>query len=146
MKGDKMDKQKENGLKKMIIEEMTVDYSNALGKNFDLAKQFIRITKDGRVYILFNDKLSGKEQILLYLIGKLYAKEAGFAATDDVGNKELMDELGTPKGSLLPWLKDLRDKNKIKQVKKGRYTHHSIPVNLVERTLKSTERKLKKNI
>lgn len=146
MKGDKMDKQKENGLKKMIIEEMTVDYSNALEKNFDLAKQFIRITKDGKVDILFKDKLSGKEKILLYLIGKLYAKEAGFAATDDVGNKELMDELGIPKGSLLPWLKDLRDENKIKQVKKGRYTHHSIPVNLVERTLKSTERKLKKSI
>ena len=146
MEGDKMDKQKENGLKKMIIEEMTVDYSNALEKNFDLAKQFIRITKNGKVDILFKDKLSGKEKILLYLIGKLYAKEAGFAATDDVGNKELMDELGTPKGSLLPWLKDLRDKNKIKQVKKGRYTHHSIPVNLVERTLKSTERKLKKSI
>lgn len=141
-----MDKQKENGLKKMIIEEMTVDYSNALEKIFDLAKQFIRITKNGKVDILFKDKLSGKEKILLYLIGKLYAKEAGFAATDDVGNKELMDELGTPKGSLLPWLKDLRDKNKIKQVKKGRYTHHNIPVNLVERTLKSTERKLKKNI
>lgn len=146
MKGDKMDKQKENGLKKMIIEEMTVDYSNALEKNFDLAKQFIRITKDGKVDILFKDKLSGKEKILLYLIGKLYAKEVGFAATDDVGNKELMDELGIPKGSLLPWLKDLRDENKIKQVKKGRYTHHSIPVNLVERTLKSTERKLKKSI
>lgn len=141
-----MDKQKENGLKKMIIEEMTVDYSNALEKNFDLAKQFIRITKDGKVDILFKDKLSGKEKILLYLIGKLYAKEAGFAATDDVGNKELMDELGIPKGSLLPWLKDLRDENKIKQVKKERYTHHSIPVNLVERTLKSTERKLKKSI
>ena len=146
MEGDKMDKQKENGLKKMIIEEMTVDYSNALEKNFDLAKQFIRITKNGKVDILFKDKLSGKEKILLYLIGKLYAKEAGFAATDDVENKELMDELGIPKGSLLPWLKDLRDENKIKQVKKGRYTHHSIPVNLVERTLKSTERKLKKSI
>jgi hypothetical protein len=146
MEGDKMDKQKENGLKKMIIEEMTVDYSNALEKIFDLAKQFIRITKNGKVDILFKDKLSGKEKILLYLIGKLYAKEAGFAATDDVENKELMDELGIPKGSLLPWLKDLRDENKIKQVKKGRYTHHNIPVNLVERTLKSTERKLKKSI
>ena len=75
-----MSNQKENELKKRIIEEMTVDYSNALEKIFDLAKQFIRITKDGKVFILFKDKLSGKEQILLYLIGKLYAKEAGFTA------------------------------------------------------------------
>lgn len=133
-------------LKQRIIEEMTVDYSNALEKNFELAKQFIRITKDGKVDILFKNKLSGKEQILLYLIGKLYAKEAGFTATDGAGNKELMDELGIPQGSLFPWLKELRDKNKIKQVKKGRYTYHNIPVNLVERTLKSIERKLKKSI
>lgn len=146
MNGDKMDKQKKNDLKQRIIEEMTVNYSSALEKHFDLAKQFIRITKDGKVDILFKDKLNGKEQIQLYLTGKLYAKEAGFIATDDVGNKELMNELGIPEGSLLPWLKDLRDKNKIKQVKKGRYAHHSIPVNLVEKSLKSIERKIKKSV
>lgn len=141
-----MVKEKDNKLNKRIIEEMTVDYSNALEKNFDLAKQFIRITREGKVDILFKDKLSGKDWILLYLIGKLYAKEAGFIATDDVGNKELMGELSITKGSLLPWLKDLRDKNKIKQVKKGRYTHHVIPVNLVERTLRIVESKIRRGV
>ena len=63
------------GLRKKIIDEMTVNYSNALEKNFDLAKQFIRITQDGKVDILHKEKFGGKEQILLYLIGKLYAKE-----------------------------------------------------------------------
>jgi len=144
MKVGKMNKQRENNLKQKIIEEMTVNYSNSLEKNFNLAKQFIRITKDGKVDILFKDKLTGKYQIMLYLIGKLYAKEGGFTTTDEVGNKELMDELGIPKGSLLPWLKDLRDKNKIKRVKKGQYTYHSIPINLVEKTLKYVERELKK--
>jgi hypothetical protein len=33
------------------------------------SKQFIRITKDGKVDVLFKDKLIGKEQLLLYLIG-----------------------------------------------------------------------------
>lgn len=141
-----MPKQKGMNLKEKIIREMTVDYSNTLEKLFDLTKQFIRITRDGKVDIRVKDKISGKEKILLYMIGKLYAKEAGLTATDDVGNKELMDELGVPEGSLLPWLKELRDKNKIKQVKKGRYTHHNIPVNLVEKTLKSIERKLRKSI
>lgn len=141
-----MEQEKNKDLKRKIIEEMSVEYSNALEKNFDLAKQFIRITKDGKVDIISKDKIGGKEQILLYLIGKLYAKEAGFTVIDDVGNNELMEELGIPEGSLLPWLKDLRDKNKIKRVKKGRYTHHIIPVNLVERTLKSIERKIKKNV
>ncbi len=130
-------------LRKKIIEQMTIDYSSTLEKNFELAKQFIRITKDGKVHLLHKESLGGKEKILLYLIGKLYAKEAEFTATDDIGNKELIDELGIPEGSLLPWLKELRAKNKVKQVKRGRYTHHSIPLNLVEETLKSVEIKLK---
>ena len=141
-----MNKQNNRDLKKKILEEMTVDYSNALGKNFDLAKQFIRITKEGKVDILIKDKLSGKDQILLYLIGKLFAKEVGFIVTDDAGNKELMEELGVPKGSLLPWLKELRDKNKIKSIKKGNYSYHVILINMVERALKSIERKIKKSI
>jgi hypothetical protein len=140
-----MSELKNEKLKKMIIAEMTADYSNALEKNFDLAKQFVRITREGKVEVLLKDKLSGKEQILLYLIGKLYAKEAGLATTEDVGNKEMMAELGIPQGSLLPWLKGLRDKNQIKAVKRGQYTHHIIPVNLIERTLKNMEEKIKKH-
>jgi len=136
--------QRMNDLKKRIASEMTVDYSSALEKNFDLAKQFMRITTEGKVDILAKEKLSGEEKILLYLIGKLYAKEAGFMATAEVGNKELLDELGIPEGSLFPWLKYLRDANKIKQVRRGRYTYHVIRVNLVERTLKSMEGKIKK--
>ena len=107
-----MTENNQNVLKKRIIDEMTVDYSSALEKNFDLAKQFVRITKEGKLDILFKEKLTGKEQVMLYLIGKLYAKEAGLSTTDDVGNKELMDELGIPEGSVLPWLKGLRDKKR----------------------------------
>jgi len=131
-------------LKRKIQEEMMVDYSNTLEKNFDLAKQFIRVTKEGKVDVVVKEKVTGKEQILLYLIGKLYAKEAGFSVTDEVGNKELLDELGVPQGSLLPWLKALRDENKIRQVKRGNNTYHAIPTNNVERTLKTIEEKLKK--
>lgn len=139
-----MTKNNQDILKKRIIDEMTVDYSSALEKNFDLAKQFIRITKDGKVDIKSKDKFTGKEQILLYLMGKLYAKEAGLSETDDVGNKELMDELGIPEGSVLPWLKDLRDKKRINPIKKGRYTYHKIQINVVEKTLKGIEKKRKK--
>jgi len=141
-----MGKENLSGLKKRIIEEMTVDYASALEKNFDLAKQLVRITKDGKIDVQFKEKLTGEMRLLLYLIGKLYAKEAGLAATDDAGNKELMDELGIPEGSLLPWLKNLREKKKIKQVKRGRYTHHSISLRVVEKTLGIIEKKLKKNI
>ena len=139
-----MGEDKKNDLKKKIMEEMTVDHSSALEKNFNLAKQFVRITKIGRVDVLNKDKFSGKDQILLYLIGKLYAKEAGLSATDDVGNKELLEELGILSGSLLPWLKDLRDNNIIKQTKRNNYVFHYITINLIERTLKNIEGKIKK--
>ena len=137
-------KTSKTGLKQRIIEEMTVDHSSSLEKNFDLAKQYIRITKDGKIDILVKDKVTGTDQVLLYLIGKLYAKEAGLTPADDASNKELLAELGIPKGSLLPWLKELRDRNRILQVKKAKYKHHSISINFVEKTLQNIEKKLKK--
>jgi hypothetical protein len=146
IKGFIMNKQKNNNLKERIVEEMTVDYTSVLDKNFDTVKQFIRINKEGKVDILIKDSLGGKEQILLYLIGKLYAKEAGFVVSDSVGNKELMEELGVIKGSLLPWLKELRDKKKIKLIKKGKMSYHSIPINNLEKTLKSIEKIVNKKI
>lgn len=140
-----METKNKKNLKQRIIDEMTVDYSSALEKNFDLARQFIRITKDGKVEVLHKEKVNGIEQILLYLIGKLYAKEAGLTTTDDVSNKELMDELGIPRGSLLPWQKQLREKNKIKQIKKGKKAvNHVIVTNIVERVLKDLEKKVQK--
>ncbi len=141
-----MDKKKGNSLKERIVDEMTVNYSDALDKNFDLAKQFIRITRDGKVDVLVKDKLTGKDSILLYLIGKLYAKEADLIPTDDVGNKELMNELGIPSGSLGRWLKDLRDGNKVKPISRGKYTNHVVVLNVVEKTLKSIEKKIAKSV
>src|SRR2546427_9066569 len=111
--------------KKKILEEMTVDYSNTLEKNFDLAKQFVRVTKDGHVDVLIREKIGGRDQILLYLIGKMYAKEAGLAPSDEVGNEELERELRIKTGSLLPWLKELRDANKVKQIRRERNVYHS---------------------
>jgi len=134
----------QNDLKKKILDEMTVDYSSNLESNFELAKQFVRITRDGKVEVLVKDKVSGKEQILLYLVGKMYAKEAGLTATDEVGNTELMEQLGIPLGSLLPWLKDLRDKNKIKQIRREKNVYHRVPVNLIESALKIVEKKVAK--
>jgi len=139
-----MENRMTGNLKKKVLEEMTVDYANALEKNFDLAKQMIRITKDGKIDVVVKNRLTGKENILLYLIGKRYAKEAELTTTDDAGNKELMDELGVPKGSLLPWLKDLREGNKINSITRGKYTYHAIALNVLEKTLKEILKKVSK--
>ena len=102
------DKQVNEDLKKRILEEMTVETSGVLFKNFDLAKKFVRVTKNGKVQLLVRDKITGQDRVLLYFIGKQYAKEAGFSHTNSVGSKEFMDELGIPEGSLKPWLSSLR--------------------------------------
>lgn len=138
------EEEKSNGLKGKILAEMTSSYTNALDKNFELAKKFIRITSEGFVEVLVKDKISGKEQILLYLIGKVYAKEAGLSITDEVENNEIMRELGIPLGSLMPWLKSLKEENKIKPIRKGKLVNHIASINLIEKILVNIEEKLTK--
>lgn len=121
---------------------MMANHSNSLERNFDLAKKFIRITELGKVEVLNKDNIGGKEQVLLYLIGKLYAKEIQLTETGCVASKELTEELGVLETSLRPWLKKLRDENRIKQDKLDKYTCHFIPTNLVEKTLKEIDKKL----
>lgn len=136
-------KNKNGNLKKRIIEEMTVSHSSALERYFDVAKRFIRLTRDGKVNVTIKDRLTGEEQILLYLIGKLYAKEAGLAVSEEVSNRELMQQLDMPRGSLLPFLKRLRDKNKMEELKRGKYTYHRISINLVGPILDNVQEKIK---
>ncbi len=124
-----------NKLKKRIIEEMIVDHQNILEKHFDLAKQFINISTEGVINIISEKKFSTEEKILLYLVGKLYAKEAGVVSTEEVGFKELMDNLGIVKGTIYPIIKRLREKNKISQRKQGKLTYITIPMNLVGKFL-----------
>jgi len=125
-------------LKEKIMAEMVVDYGDTLERNFELAKKFIRIANNGKIDVITRKSITGKELIQLYLIGKIYAKEAGLCESEEVTNKELINELSIPEGSLLPWTKDLRDNKKITSAKPGT---HAIPVNLIEKTLKEVETK-----
>jgi len=134
----------EDELKQRILNEMTISYSDALEKNFEVAKKYFRLTKTGKVDIPEKDKLKGEDQVLLYLIGKLYAKRSGLATKDCVENKELIDELGIPEGSLYPWVKKLRDEKKIETIEEGKMVCHKILANWVERVLKNIEAILKK--
>ncbi|MGB3906791.1 MAG: helix-turn-helix domain-containing protein [Anaerolineae bacterium] len=139
-----MDERANAELRRRILEEMTVDYSSTLDKNFNLAKQYLRITSEGKVDVMVKDDVTGAEKVLLYLIGKLYAKEAELSGTAEVSNAELMEELGMPKGSVLPAMKDLRDSNMVEQTRGGRLAYHSVRVSVVERSLRMIDKKLKK--
>lgn len=122
-------------LQNKIMAEMVSDHNSALERNFDLAKELLKITKNGTVEVIEKNKYTGEELILLYLVGKCYAKEAGFSKSTGVTNQELKDELGKSEGSIFPWLKNLRDSNKIRQNKDLSPIEHYIPINLIEYTL-----------
>lgn len=126
---------REKTLEDRIREEMTVDYKDALERNFDLAKTLVAITSEGKISIKQKERFTGEEQISLYLIGRVYASRAGYTANEKVGTKELLDELSIKKGSLLPWLKTLRDKGIIKSDTDGKLSYHYIPHNLIEPVL-----------
>lgn len=106
-------------LKKWIEEELTVSEISDLVKNKDRVKEVIRITKDGK--ILFNvdlTKLSAKQIVCLYMIGKVYARVAGYVDTESVSNRELL-ALNMPEGTIGYTLKELRDERTIVAEKAG---------------------------
>ena len=78
------------------------------------------------------ETLTGEDRILLYLIGKLYAKEGGLAATEDVSNEELANELGMRMGSIFPWTMNLRKGGKIRTQSRDGISYHAVNINLVE--------------
>jgi len=129
-------------LKDRILAEMVANHANALERNFDKAKNLLQITSSGKIFLINKDSLTGEEQIALYLIGKLYAKESGLSSEETVKNKELMEELGIPEGSLYPWIKNLRASNKIKSIGSGK---HTIAPNQVEHILNEILEKVGKN-
>lgn len=128
-----MVKKDTNDFKNKILSEMMVNHSGALEKNYEIAKKFIRFSREGKIEVTIKSELSVRDQILMYLIGKLYAYEAGVSTENHVSNEELMNELGLPKGSVTGRLTDLRKENKIKQTSRGR---HRIQINVIEKTLR----------
>lgn len=136
--------EEKGSLEERIRNEMTVDYHDALEKNFETAKELIAITPDGKISLRKSAGLGGEDKILLYLIGKVYAKKVGFTTDEKVANEELMNELGIKQGSLLPWLKFLRDKNLIKNELKGNKAYHYITHNHIERMLNEITKKIQK--
>lgn len=126
---------KMTSLQERIRNEMTSDYTSALEKNFELAKEFVLVTPTGRVEVKNKNLYSGQELIQLYLIGKCYSKEANYSESHGATNDELIEELGKSEGSIFPWLKKLRDNKLIKQIKNSSPVEHYIPINLIESTL-----------
>jgi len=128
-------------LKDRISSEMLSDYSSSLERNFEIAKKYIRVTTNSTIEIINKEKYNGEDLILIYCIGKQYSKEAEISESSGVSNRELQDELGKPSGSILPWLKSLRDKKKLLRDKTKSPIEHFVPLNQIEPILLDLEKK-----
>lgn len=122
-------------LRDAIREEMVTDAEDVLEAYFEQVKKVVRLNEEGRIFLdgSVRDRMSSKEQIRLYLVGKHYAEKAGFAETNSVTNKELEEQLEKPSGTVQWALTELRKENSVKRVKNG---EHEIPANMVRGALK----------
>lgn len=107
-------------LKKWVKEELTVTEVNELARYKEKVKELIGITSDGMiVFKVDSTKLSAKEIICLYMIGKVYAHVAGYVDEESVTNRELIEALNLPEGTIGYALKELRDRKIIIAEKAG---------------------------
>jgi len=124
-------------LKSRILDEIIVNYKTVLEKNFDLVKEFIRVTKSGHVDVLIKEQLIIEDKILVYLVGKLYAKEAELTELGEADRKELMNELGISENSIGSILSGLKNKGMLNTRKEGSKSYVSIKINMIESFLNS---------
>jgi hypothetical protein len=122
-----------------------------------LAKRFVSIDGQGEVSIIVEG--SDKERILLYLIGKLYARKDGLVPSEFVDRSELVEKLGIPEASLVELLKELGNKQLIsrsrmvsrmgrrgrksrKGMEEGRTVYYSVMMDKLGPVLKMIEARL----
>jgi predicted transcriptional regulator len=86
---------------------MTVDIESLLLKHKEMIKKHVKLATSGEV-ILQKTNLTAKQKVLMYLIGKLYSKIAGYSEKESVTNKDLVRALGINENTVKVSLFDLR--------------------------------------
>jgi len=107
-----------SNLKKWIEDEMTIDIENELLKHKEKVKNLVQLTKTGDV-ILKQTDLTAKQKILVYLIGKTYSKVADYTQNETATNKEIIETLGLPEGTVKNVLFDLRNEGIVNSLESG---------------------------
>lgn len=104
-------------LDEWIRKELTVDVESELSKYKEKVKTLISLTPSGEVLLKKSD-LTAKQKILAYLIGKAYANLANYSE-GTATNKELVDALHLPEGTVKFNLFDLRKEDLVLSVTSG---------------------------
>jgi len=123
-------------LEERIKGELYLNRADALAKHFLTVKTLLRIRpEDGGIHLLTPEVLSGKLRVLTYMVGKLFAHAADESHKGRVGNEELVRELGIRMGSLLPYLKRLRDEGFIAAQLEGKRSFHSVRLSCLDKAM-----------
>jgi predicted transcriptional regulator len=97
-----------SNLREWIKQELTVDFENELSKHKEKVKALLQLTPSGQIFISRLD-LTAKQRIIAYMVGKVYAEFAKYSDDGTVTNKELMDALHMPEGTVKYTLHELRN-------------------------------------
>jgi hypothetical protein len=115
---------------------MVAEQASILRGMRDRVARVVSINDDGSAGPRVGLALPAREAVLCSYVGKHYAAAAGLATQTSVENRELVESLGLPKGTVGRCVKELRDARLIQVLEEGR---HTLPVSNIERAIKEIE-------
>lgn len=106
------------GLEEWVKRELTIDLESELSKHKEKVKSLVKLSPSGEV-IVKNAGLSAKQKVLAYLIGKAYSNFAKYSSDIAVTNRELVNALRLPEGTVKYNLHELRNEGLITAKEEG---------------------------
>jgi len=109
-------------LKELIREQLMIDEQNLISDVLPKAKEFIRLTKDGKpVIIADRSRIPKIYHVLLYLFGKKLAYLAELTDSPGASIKEISSALDFPENYTRALLSELLSKGFIERSERGIY-------------------------
>ena len=108
----------EDILKRLIYDE-ELEFEKLVPK----VEKVVKVKKENGTPVIVCDekKLSQKEKIMLYLIGKFFAKQLKLSETESATNKEIAKWLKLKENVVSARMSDLREEKLVEQVSKGEH-------------------------
>lgn len=108
--------------KKEILEDLIYDENLEFERVVPKVKKIVQVRGSGEPVIVCNrEKLSQREIIAVYLIGKYFAKELELNENNSAANKEIAEALRLDVSVVGARIKDLRDDGLVEKVSRGKH-------------------------
>jgi len=87
--------------RELIIRELVCAKEDVMKDLVARSKRYLNLLEDGSIYLTNETRdFSQGDRILLYLIGKWFACQAGLSERDDAAYAEISDQLSMPMGTV----------------------------------------------